>query len=197
MEDDDFLPSGAREGAEPAGEIDFLGGVEGLVESSDSSKGFRADEDESAGQPFAAAAGQVPGGDGETSEPVGGVHAQGGAAGQNAGVAHLPGHVFEQRRARVAVGVEEEDPVACGEPCTAVSGASDLADGLEDHRGACSSGDAGGGVGGMVVADDAFDLPGALGQGAGSLPDGLQGAAQPLFFVVRGDDDGDPHRYSM
>ena len=66
-----------------------------------------------------------------------------------------------------------------------------MVDGFEDDFGSAGTGDLGGFVGGIVVADDEFGFPTAFVKSAQGRVDVAEGFAETAFFVICRDDDGD------
>lgn len=193
VEDDELFAVAAGVFFEAFAEIDFLGGKEFVAESADGAEGVGLDEDEGAGGPAADAAEEVPGVDEEAGEEVVFVELHGGAAAEAGLVGNGVGDVGKEICAGVGIGVDEDEPVASGGEGAAVAGAGDLVDGFEDDGGAGGTGEFGGAVGGVVVADDEFGLPAEVSEGEGGVADAGEGSGDEFLLVEGGDDEGDFH----
>ena len=159
MEDDDAPAGFAGEDFEAFAEVDFFGGVEFAAEAAEFPEGAGLAEDEGAGEQSEAAADAVPKFGEEAGKGEVAIETDGGAAGEAVAAGDLPGDVFEEFGAGVGIGIDEDEPIAGGGGGTGISGAGNLVVWFENDFCAGVTGEFGGAVGGVVVADDDFGLP--------------------------------------
>src|ERR1017187_10620935 len=127
-----------------------------MAESADFSERRGFDKNKRTGQPAAHPAGIVPQLRDESRHKMFFIQPDGHAARETTTGTNLLRHVRKQFRARMRVGVHEDQPVAGGGSGTGVPRAGNLVDRLEYDSGPGGASDIGGGVGGIVVADDKF-----------------------------------------
>ena len=107
------------------------------------------------------------------------------------------GHLVQQFGAGVRVGIHKNEPVAGGRGSTGVPCTADLVEGFKDDGGPGGAGDLGRAVGGIVVADDEFEIPAPACEGGRARFDFDEGGSEQLLFVEGGHDDGDLHPVSV
>ena len=125
------------------------------------------------------------------------IHPDGRAAGQTPAGLDLFRHVREQFRARLRIRVHENQPVAGGRRRAGIPGAGDLIDRLKHDGCARRARDFRRPVGGIVVADDEFALPTALGEDFHRRFHRCERPAEQPFLVERGNDDRNFHGRSL
>lgn len=111
----------------------------------------------------------------------------------------LLSNTLEKCRGGVRIGIDKNKPIAGRTRSAGVSSAGDLVDGFEDNLSPGRSGDFGGFIGRIVIANDEFSFPLALmesGQRTINVP---QSFAKAAFFVKGRDDNRDfqalPNQY--
>jgi hypothetical protein len=161
-EDDNTLSMLSSEAFEANAEVDFFSGEEFFAEAANFTKRRGFTKYEWAGHEGKGAADAIPKADEKIRLGVVAVKFNGAAARHASAGSDLFGNIVEKRRAGMWIGIDEDEPIARGGGCAAVSGAGDLIDGFEDDFGAGGTGDFGGFVGGIVIADDEFGFPAAF-----------------------------------
>ena len=197
MQDNHFLVLGARECFEAIAQVQFFGGKQFHIESTDFPERGGFAKNKASRGPASGAAGEVPQRDGDVADEIPALEVNGAAAREAAAGFNLGGDVVEELGAGVGVGVDEDEPIAGGGFGAAIARASDLVDGLEDDGGAGVARDFGGAVGGVVVANDEFGWPVASREGSHGGIDLAQRFAQQSFFIVGGDYNRDAHGDSV
>jgi len=103
----------------------------------------------------------------------------------------LFGDALEESRGGMGIGVDEDEPITGCSGSAAVSCAGDLVEGFEHDPGAGGSGDFGGFIGRVIVANDEFRFPAPLMKRRKSGVDMAKGFAEVPFFVESRDNGGD------
>ena len=178
---------------EPFAQVQFLRRKQFVAEAADLPEHRRLDKDERTGQQPPPPAGKIPQPRDEAGDQKMLVEPDGRAAGKAAAGKNLRRHVGEKSGAGMRIGVHKHQPVAGGGGGAGVAGAGDLVDRLKNDFGPGRTGDIGGAVGGIVVADDEFDRPAARREDGNGGLDFRQRGAEEFFLVEGGNDDGNFH----
>lgn len=197
MQNDDASPLLFCQFVKPFAQIDFFGGKKLVVEPADGAKSIARAKNERARHPTADAAEPVPGKGGAIGHKMALVQAHRATPSQAPAQFHLRRHFGKQLHRRVRVGIDENKPVSRRGCRPGITGAGDLIDRFKNHGCARGARDFGGGVRGIVIANDQFRFPSAPGKAAHGLADFPQGGRQQLFFVECRDYDRNFHRIKL
>ena len=193
IEDNNLLAPLAGQFFEFPAQVNFFAGEELLIEPAHLTKraGFAKD----------ARARHVAHGPADMIPQLGATPAHGGlaldpqarASGQAAARLDLHGHVREQFRGGIRVGVNEEQPIPERRLGGRVAGAPNLVDRLEDDPRAADTRQFGGVIRRIVVANDQFGFPAQIQKGLGRRLDALQHSGQQFLLVEGRNKDRDLH----
>lgn len=189
MQDDHLAPRLPRQFVQTFAQVEFLTGKQFVVESAKLSERRRFAKDERPGKQALGSAEEVPEAREEVRQRIAVLESHRATAGQAMAGLNLLRDFREQRRARMRIRINEQQPVAGGGLSAAIPGPGNLVDRLGDECRSAGAGNFGGAVGGIVVAHDQFGFPSELAESdARRLHVSERFTQQPLFVKGRNDD---------
>lgn len=197
MQDDDAAPGFFSQWSQAQTQVQFFPGKKFVIESADFLERRRFDKDERPGEQAAEAAQSVPAARQPLRRAMIPRQPDDATAGQTSAGADGGGDFGKQFRARLRIGVNEQQPFAGGDGRAAIARPADLIDGFKDNRRAVGAGDGRRVICGVVIAHDEFRRETGGGERGATAVDRRQRLTEQARFIESRNDDGYLQRVSL
>jgi len=161
VEDHDFPFRFAREFFEAQAQVQFLGGIKFVAEATNLPECRRLDKNKRTGHEPREPARIIPQVRNESGDEQFFIEPYGDAASQDFVGGNFFRDVGKKFFARIRIGIHKHQPITGGNGGAGITGAGDLIDRLKNYFRPGGAGDVGGAIGGIIIADEQFELPAA------------------------------------